>query len=219
MIEKIYYRFHNAISRPGEKGEYSSGYWQDKIRQNAKNICINRKGKLLDVGCGEGLFLAQVMKEIPDLKVWGVDGWAEILTKAKNRLEKIKSGVTLLKSDASILPFEDDFFDVVVCVNVFFNMESIEKVSSALKEMVRVCKTGGSIIFDFRNSLNPLLLIKYRFAKYYDQTVNDLHLNTYSPGDMRNILERAGLEVVQERPLSFPIKTFAPIILMETIKK
>jgi ubiquinone/menaquinone biosynthesis C-methylase UbiE len=218
-IDKIYNWFHNATSRPEEKGEYSSGYWQDLIRKNAKDMCRAREGRLLDVGCGEGLFLAQAVKEFPDMEFWGVDGWAEILTRAEKRILPLKSGVKLMKADASSLSFEDDYFDTIVCVNVFFNMGSINKVQHSLKEITRVCKRGGSVIFDFRNALNPLLVLKYRFARYYDSTVKNLHLNTYRPGSIRAIVNESGLEIVQERHLSFPFKMFAPIIMIEAVKK
>ncbi|MCK5512717.1 MAG: class I SAM-dependent methyltransferase, partial [Thermodesulfovibrionia bacterium] len=199
--------------------EYSSGYWQDKVRQSAVEMCKEHKGRLLEVGCGEGLFLGQMITASPYVEVWGVDMWEKILSKARMRLQHIKPSAKLLKADASHLPFEDAFFDTVVCINVFFNMESIEKVSRALEEMARVCKRGGKIIFDFRNSRNLLLILKYRLAKYYDLTIKDLPLNTYNPGDIKTIVKGLKLNIVQEKHLSFPVKRFAPIIMLETVKQ
>lgn len=219
VLEKIYNRFHEATSRPEEKGEYSSGYWQDMIRQNAKDMCKSHEGRLLEVGCGEGLFLAQAIAAFPDCEIWGVDAWQEILTKARKRIEGLRPGAVIMKSDAASLPFENAFFDTVVCINVLFNMESIEKVRCALKEMSRVCKPGGRIVFDFRNSLNPLLVAKYKLARYYDSTVRDLHLNTYNPKHIRAILSDLHLEIVEERSLFLPVKTFSPIIMIEAVKK
>ena len=219
MLEKIYYRLHKMASRPEEKGEYSSGYWQDRIRQNAVEMCREHEGSLLEVGCGEGLFLGRMITARPDLDVRGVDEWDEILSKARKRIEAIKPGAELLKADASDLPFEDAFFDTVVCINVFFNMESIRKVSLALREMARVCKRGGRVIFDFRNSLNPLLILKYRLAGYYDSTVKGLPLNTYNPENIKTILSQLNLDITQEKSLFFPVKRFAPIIMIEAVKK
>ncbi len=219
MIEKVYYWLHQRTSRLDEQGEYSSGYWQDMIRQNAKEMCREHKGRLLDVGCGEGLFLARAVQEFPDMEFWGVDEWSGILARAEKRVKPLKPGVTFMEADASSLPFDDNYFDTVVCVNVFFNMESIDKVRQSLREIARVCKPGGSVIFDFRNSLNPLLVMKYKFAAYYDETVKDLPLNSYSPGSIRTILNALGFGIVQERPLSFPIKLLAPIFMIEAVKK
>lgn len=219
MLEKVYYLFHRIISKPEEKGEYSSGYWQDKVRKNAVEMCIKNKGRLLEVGCGEGLFLSQMIHASPDLDIWGVDTWDKILSKAGMRTQKIKPDVKLLKADASCLPFEDAFFDTIVCINVFFNLKSIEKVKHALEEMTRVCKTGGKIIFDFRNSLNLLLILKYKLARYYDLTTKDLPLNTYNPRNIKNITKELKLNIVQEKYVSFPVKRFAPIIMVEAVKQ
>lgn len=219
MLERFYYWFRDVTSRPEERGEYSSGYWQDLIRQGARDMCRSGDGRLLEVGCGEGLLLAQLIKAFPGLEVWGVDGWSEILSRARKRLEGIRSGVSLHKADAADLPFKDCFFDTVVCVNVYYNMESIQKVRNAILEMARVCKRGGRIVFDIRNSLNPLLVVKYKLARYYDATVTTLPLNTYNPGQIRSILKEAGFEVVQERPLFFNFKPLAPIIMFEAVRK
>ncbi len=219
MLEKIYYRLHRMTSGPGEEGEYSSGYWQRRIRERAVEICRQHRGRLLDVGCGEGLFLGRMMTARPDLQVWGVDEWEGILCRAEKRTARINSGVRLLRADASELPFEDGSFDVVVCINVLFNMESISVVRSALKDMARVCRKGGRVIFDFRNSLNPLLAVKYRLAAYYDPTVRGLPLNTYEPDDIREILGETNLDVAREEGMFFAVRRFAPVIMMETVKK
>jgi ubiquinone/menaquinone biosynthesis C-methylase UbiE len=218
MIEKVYYWFHRKTAKKGEEGEYSSGYWQGRVRKNALEMSRDTTGRLLEVGCGEGLFLQQVMHINPDLDISGVDKWNGILSKARTRLQGAKTDFTLLKADATDLPFDDSFFDTVVCINVFFNMESSEKLKGALKEIARVCKKRGRIIFDFRNSRNPLLFIKYQLAKYYDSTVKELPLNTYSSGSIKMIVKDLDLDIIQERHLFFPIKSLAPIIMLETVK-
>ncbi|RJR21270.1 MAG: class I SAM-dependent methyltransferase [Nitrospiraceae bacterium] len=218
-IEKMYYRLHQAMSKPEERGEYSSGYWQYLVRQTAQDMCAMQKGRLLEVGCGEGLFLAGLIKAFPGLEIFGVDQWDEALSKSERRLNQLRPGVTLRRADASDLPFEDAFFDKVVCINVFLNMDSIAKVSSSLNEIARVCKKGSRIIFDIRNSLNPFLVVKYKLAKYYDATSRNLNLSTYKPAEIRVILKNAGFEIVRERPLFFPLKPMAPIIMFEGVKK
>ncbi|NOZ70096.1 MAG: class I SAM-dependent methyltransferase [Deferribacteres bacterium] len=219
MLEKIYYRLHRMASGPGEQGEYSSGYWQRRIREHAVEMCRHHRGRLLDVGCGEGLFLGRMVTARPDMEAWGVDEWEVILSRAEKRTARMRTGVRLLRADATALPFGDASFDVVVCINVFFNMESIGKVRSALKEMARVCRKGGRLIFDFRNSLNPLLAVKYRLAAYYDPTVRSLPLNTYDPGNIKEILGEMNLDITREHGLFFAVRRFAPVIVMETVKK
>ena len=57
MIPKVYYWLHKKFSKPDERGEYSAGVWQDAVREKVFELCTFSSGKLLEVGCGEGLFL------------------------------------------------------------------------------------------------------------------------------------------------------------------
>jgi ubiquinone/menaquinone biosynthesis C-methylase UbiE len=214
MIRKLYTWFHKLTSRPGEAGEYSAGYLQDKVRQEALALCRHRQGNILEVGCGEGLFLAQLAGQNRDITIWGVDNNRERLTRAG---EKIK-GVNLSLQDALSLSFADEFFDTVICLNTIFNMESIGAVRQALKEMKRTCKAGGSIIFDFRNSGNPLLSVKYALAGYYDDTVRTLPLKTYNMDEIKGILKDLGLAITNRRFIGPRSRILAAAIVMEAKK-
>ena len=69
---------------------------------------------------------------------------------------------------------------------------------------MRICKPEGAIIFDIRNSLNPLLFIKYKLAKYYDETVRtrNLPLQTYRLKKVRDLLKKDGFEITELLPIS-----------------
>ncbi len=219
MLKSLYSWIHKRFSRAEERSEYSGGYWQDKVREAALRLCDVSRGKILEVGCGEGLFLAKLAKENQYLNIVGVDVWRGILLKARRRLQSENiENVKLSNADASVLPFKDKSFDFVVCINVFFNLPSEEVVFASLKEITRVCKTGGKIIFDIRNSLNPLLFLKYKFARYYDVTVINLPLKTYRLKRITAYLGNCGLEITQKIHIGFPNNALAPIIVMETTK-
>ena len=211
MITKIYRWFLKLTSAPGEKGEYSSGYLQDRIRKEALALCNNATGRLLEIGCGEGLFLAQIAEQNRNIEVWGIDNDDARLKAAALRLPN----VNLSRCDAADLFFKDGYFDTVICINVLFNMRSIDEVKRTLKEMKRVCKRYGCMIFDFRNSLNPLLFIKYRLAGYYDDTLKGLPLKTYSPKEIESVLKELGMTAVKKRFVGFNSRFFAAAIVVE----
>ncbi|MBW1823389.1 MAG: class I SAM-dependent methyltransferase [Deltaproteobacteria bacterium] len=219
MVKNIYYWFHKKMSRPEERGEYSSGRWQQMVRAEALELCTCDEGNVLEVGCGEGLFLAKLAKEKRDLDIYGADIWKDILDKAKNRFEEDNiTNVKLHHCDASSLIFENNFFDVVVCINVFFNLPS-EIFYKSLQEISRVCKSGGKIIFDIRNSMNPFLWVKYKLAKYYDETVKDLPLRTYRLKKVTSLLEQHNLEIINKIYIGFPRSAFAAVIIIEARKR
>ena len=219
MIKKIYSWFHRATSSPPVRGEYSGGYWQGLVRRETLLLCQGIQGRVLDVGCGEGLFLAELARQKPELKLWGVDNSKQRLELAEKRArEQNLKNITFSLQQAPGLAFEEGFFDAAVCINVFFNMESLASVSQTLSQMKRVCKTGAKIIFDFRNSQNPALRLKYKLARYYDDTVKGLPLKTYSPKQIDAILNELHLGTRGKRRLGFKLKSLAPIILVEAEK-
>jgi len=219
MIRKIYYWLHRLTSFSEEQGEYSSGYWQDLARKETLKLCKNLKGKVLEVGCGEGLFLAKLAKQNRDLEIWGIDNNKNLLEKAKRRLQENNlSGIQLFLEEATRLSFKDEYFEAVICINVIFNLKDKETVKKVLEEIARVCKKKGRIIIEFRNQENPLLLLKYKLAPLYDATVKDLPLKTYRLKEISSILEELGLAITNKLYLGFMLKKFAPIIILEVEK-
>ncbi|MCX5679916.1 MAG: class I SAM-dependent methyltransferase [Candidatus Omnitrophica bacterium] len=214
MLTGLYKRLLKLTSRPGEKGEYSGGYLQDRIRREALVLCRPSQGRALEIGCGEGLLLAQLEKENAGLKLWGVDNDDIRLKAASTR----SGSFSLSNQDARKLSFEDGYFDVIICVNVLFNMPSKDDVRQILSEMKRVCKKGGSIIFDIRNSKNPALALKYRFAGYYDDTLKGLPLKTYSIEEIEALLKDMGMEAVVKKFIGFNSPIFSMAVIMEIRK-
>ena len=219
MIGKLYLWMHRKLSRADEKGEYSAGVWQHAVREQVVLFLADSKGKFLEVGCGEGLLLLNLANKRPDLEISGIDLWEAILDKARKRLaDADMNKVKLAQADASDLPFEDISFDSIACINVLFNLPSEEKVLATLKEAARILKPGGKLIIDIRNSKNPLLFLKYKFAKYYDKTVKDLPLRTYHYEKISGYLDSIGLKIKRTKRIGFPGNTLAPIIVIEAEK-
>ncbi len=222
MIHRLYELLHRAASRPDERRQYSAGFWPDKIRRYAADMCRQYSGRLLEFGCGEGLFLMGLKKSNPSVELWGADKWGEILIKAKDAFDKagIKD-IRLIHSQGERLPFEDDFFDHAVCINVFLNMDSLADVEAAAREMVRVLKKDGSLIIEFRNRMNPFVFLKYKLARYYDRTIKEqnLSLKAFRRREIERLFQRLGCSIKRNMFLGFPYNGLSPIVISEVIKK
>ncbi|MDD5432470.1 MAG: class I SAM-dependent methyltransferase [Candidatus Omnitrophica bacterium] len=218
MLKKIYLWLHHLTSGAEEQGEYSSGHWAASVRKKALDFCSGIHGRFLEVGCGEGLFISKLAAYDPKLQIWGIDNSTERLFKAKERCKNLQN-VNLSVADALNLEFEGEYFDNVACINVLFNLESVDAAKKVIIEMKRVCKKGGSIILDFRSSLNPLLKLKYSLAKYYDETVKNLPLRCYSPRQIEGLLKESGFEIIKKDYVgALLFKRFAPVILLKAQK-
>ncbi|MEW6075710.1 MAG: class I SAM-dependent methyltransferase [Candidatus Omnitrophota bacterium] len=220
LLKQLYYRLHDACAKDATKGRYSSGFWQDAVRDKALALCASSRGKLLEVGCGEGLFLLQLAGKNQDLKLWGIDNSNDRIQEAKKEGVKAKlPSLTFYEADATGLPFEESFFDTVVCINVLFNLPSWDCVKKVLFEATRVCKRQGRVIFEFRNSLNPLIVCKYALARYYDETVKTLPLRPYRFSQLTRAANECGLDIVNGYAIGFFFRPLAPIIMVEAVKR
>ncbi|MDY6894198.1 MAG: methyltransferase domain-containing protein [Thermotogota bacterium] len=115
-----------------------------KATKELINLCDIGKGKyVLDVGCGVGITPCYIAKKY-DCKVVGIDILEKMVDSSKKRAERegIDERVEFRLADAQNLPFEDDFFDVVISEDAIAIMEDKKGVIS---ECVRVTKKGGYV--------------------------------------------------------------------------
>lgn len=104
--------------------------------------------ELLEIGCGTGLILQRLRPYCR--RAVGIDLSPGMLRKARDR------GLDVVEGDASVLPFEDERFDVVVSFKV---LPHVDDLSTALSEAARVTRPGGRLFLEFynRNSLRHLI--------------------------------------------------------------
>jgi len=105
---------------------------------------IGPKDRVLEIGFGPGVALAEVTQIAQGGFVAGIDPSEAMLKQAGKRNQKaIREGRLELKLGAvSALPYPDEYFDKVFSVNVIqFWPNPIED----LKEMRRVLKKGGTV--------------------------------------------------------------------------
>lgn len=124
--------------------EFEENFWWYKgvrlfIKKEIEKILTNKKNiKILDAGCGTGGNL-ELLKDINCKDISGFDFNSEAVTFCHRRgFNKVKVG------DINKIPFENNLFDFVICINVFECSEVKEK--KAFQELVRVLKPGGHLL-------------------------------------------------------------------------
>lgn len=96
--------------------------------------------KVLDVGCAKGFLVKDFMKACPGLEAFGID----ISSYAMLNCEPEAVGRLHLGSAAS-LPFPDQSFDAVVCINTLHNLHRADCIR-ALQEIQRVARDKRSYV-------------------------------------------------------------------------
>jgi phosphatidylethanolamine/phosphatidyl-N-methylethanolamine N-methyltransferase len=122
--------------------DFTFGTVAESGRKNAVKIINRRRGRVLEVGVGTGLSLPCYDKH---LSITGIDLSPEMLDKARARVRRQGLGNIdgLHEMDAGALAFPDECFDTVVAMYVMTVVPDAEKV---MRELERVCATGGEVI-------------------------------------------------------------------------
>ena len=115
-----------------------------------------KNNKILDVGCGSGFWLRQLIQwgARPE-NLFGIDLLQERIEKGR---ELCPRGTVLQCGDASKLEFEDNTFNLVLQFTVFTSILDPIMKKNVAREMSRVLKPGGIILwYDYfvSNPKNP----------------------------------------------------------------
>jgi len=153
----------------------------------------NRVRNLLDVGCGSGIFLAELSSHCEHLYANdfhpNLANTAEMLCK-----ENVQS--MLLRSDARHLPYKTGSMDAIVCMSV---LEHLTDLDLAADEFDRVLKPGGVAIIGIpiKNVLTEAI-----FSMSYltlDARLEDEHVSTH-----RDVLSAFSKKFVTDRIAHIP---------------
>ncbi len=98
--------------------------------------------EVLSVGCGPGVILREVCALDGSIRATGIDVSAERVQEAKQKNRRIPQ-VNFVRGDAQAMEFPPDRFDLVYSRML---LEYLKDKEGAVREMVRVCNRGGTVL-------------------------------------------------------------------------
>lgn len=171
-------------------------YDYDKNGLHARNqypIILNKLktfhlGKVLDVGCGTGVLLAQLTQMYPasSKNFFGIDLSPQMIEIAHSRLSE---QTTVVEGDAENLPFGDCFFDTVLCCDSFHHYPNPQQ---AMFEFYRVIKPNGKLLISDYWRPFPIRQMMNLFLPYS----NDGDVKVYSQKEIVKFLEVAHFSTI-----------------------
>jgi len=163
--------------------------------QAMRELPLSPGSEILEVGIGTGLTATLYPS---DCRVIGIDLSEPMLRKAARHIESHgRRNIRLWRMDASQLAFPDESFDVVYAAYV---VSVVPDPVAVLREMRRVCRPGGHIVF-----LNHFLSTN-RLLSTLERWISPLTVRAgfRSDLDLSVLLAQAGLAPVSVRKVNIP---------------
>ena len=145
-------------SRDINYGGYKyDGRWEPIAKKMIEYYKLKPNSKILDVGCGKGFILYEFKKLLLNCEVKGLDISSYAIKNAKNEVKK-----DLIVGNANNLPFEKDYFDLVISLNTLHNLYCYD-MKKALSEIERVGKSKKYICMEsYRNEFEKMNLLYWQ---------------------------------------------------------
>ena len=140
IAKKFGREYFDGDRKYGYGGYRYDGRWIPVAKKIINKYNLSNGSKVLDIGCAKGFLLQDLKKECEGLEVYGLDISKYAISKAH---KSIKDNLQL--GNAKSIPFEDDFFDCTLCINVIHNLK-IKECRQAISEIIRVTKNNNTFI-------------------------------------------------------------------------
>ena len=193
----------------GRMHKLETSYWWfagrraivSRLLQEALSTRTKSAGEinLLDLGCGTGANLPTVSDVVsgdggtPGGRVVALDYSPLALEFAQQHLGELP--ISLLRGDATRLPFASNSFDIVTMLDV---LEHVENDAASVQEIFRVLKPGGAFVLS--------VPAYQKLWSAHDEALH--HFRRYEYSGLRAVLRQGGFHVWR---LSFAMSLMPPI--------
>ncbi|HVH27618.1 MAG TPA: methyltransferase domain-containing protein [Vicinamibacterales bacterium] len=163
--------------------------------QAIQRMGIGPGDRVLEVGVGTGINAGLYPR---DCMVTGIDLSSSMLDKARDRVaRKDISNVRLIEMDAADMKFGDNAFDIVYAP---YLISVVPDPVAVAREMHRVCRPGGRIIFlnHFRSSSPVLAWVERQISPF------TVHIGFKSDLDLTAFLAQTELNPISIEKVNVP---------------
>ncbi|MCK7526243.1 MAG: class I SAM-dependent methyltransferase [Ignavibacteriales bacterium] len=166
---------------------YVDNYLPD-IETSLKSLIESNGYKtILEVGCGTGRWISSL--EEVSKKVFGLDYSFDMMKIPKSD----KSNLNLVNADAVHIPFKDNFFDLIFCVNAIHHFPDKEKFIAECKRTL----TSNGMIAVF--GVDPHIDKDWYVYDYFDSVYENDLKRFPSTDQLKNILQDLKFEMIENR--------------------
>ena len=189
LAEKVYSDNYFPVREGSQERSAEATHYYTRQMSNFERV-LGRKGKVLDIGCGNGSFLDFARES----------GWEIAGSDIKLSDDALALGCTLREGRIQDLHFGDEKFDLIRLNHV---LEHTQEPVEDLKRCREMLAPGGILFISVPNiagisprlkSLQSRLHLKGKRWRHYAAMH---HLFFFSPDTLRASVEKAGMQVIE----------------------
>ena len=168
------------------------------MQYQRKKIVPFAKGDVLEIGIGSGLNLP--FYDLDQInKIWGLDPSEELNSMAKKVARDIDIGVDLIIGGAEEIPLPENSIDTILLT---YTLCTIPKVKDSIKEIERVLKPSGSMLFCEHGLAPDEKVAKWqqRLNPYWKKIAGGCNLNR----DIPKIIQDSSFKITKLETMYLP---------------
>lgn len=173
------------------------------LRRSQKKLIsildLTNQPRLLDIACGTGWALRYADDSAKGKgEFYGIDLSENMIRQGEANLNNYPN-VHFQKASAAELPFENNYFDIILCTNAFHHFANPEQ---AVKEACRVLRPHRKLyILDFTAD-NFIMKIGDKLSKILEPS----HVKMYSTQEFKTLYRNAGMIYLRSQSLFWSSK-------------
>lgn len=169
--------------------------WRRK-KSVLSHLLNNTYDKILDVGCSNGSYF-ELLHEIGFNDIYGIDVSKDRVSIANKR------GYLASNAKGQMLPFKNNAFNTVICLDVLVNIIKIKDYHEIIKEIYRILNHKGVFIFSFPNRKAFELVNKInRITGKRPLELTD-YSTVYELSKVKKFLKSLNFDILKIKPILF----------------
>ena len=179
----------------GLKRNLFQKYWHSKRFNELKKVIKPVKGNLLDIGCHGGTFTQIILTQAKPKQIYGIDVSPSAIEYIK---KKIPDGHFEV-ARAEKLPFKDQFFEAVYCLEV---LEHVDDPIASISEIKRVLQKGGIGVILIPSDSKLFKTIWFLWTLHYP-IWRHAHVQSFIGNKLEDLIKKNGLKVTISKTFNF----------------
>jgi ubiquinone/menaquinone biosynthesis C-methylase UbiE len=126
---------------------YIKDRWKSVAQALIETYEIKSGMKVLDIGCGKGFLIYEMLKINPDIQITGIDISQYAINNSKPEIKSLLKRFDI----RNYLPFKDNEFDLAISLGTLHNLK-LHELKIAIPELERVSMQGYIMLESYRNN-------------------------------------------------------------------